>query len=616
MLKRLASTRARRMALLLLCVLCAVSAYRGLALAGASAKSGTIALLIPDRLDDADPRLAVWRDAAREEGIAVEVVRSSEFLRPRILSADTRYAGVIVPDSVHRAASPVLVDRLETYARQGGWLMLAYDAATRALDDTWYAERAPLSSLLGISYGLYGKLRERVFRSGAALVSDEAAALLGIPPGKTTTAGPDGRVRAICGYSYGALAYPSMTTEGSFAGQKLLTATDGTLVAGVKRFGRGGVLFVNLPLGDLKGRTDGLPLHAFLHFFAVQLVRVPTLMSSPSGIGGLVFNWHVDSNAAIAPIQDLDALGLLDQGPFSIHFTAGPDTYRFGDGTGLHLSDNRELAPWIARFRQRGDALGDHGGWIHNYFGEHVSESNQAQMQQYLELNDAAVRSVAGGSVREYSAPVGNQPLWVTDWLEAHGFVAYYFTGNSGMAPTRSYRNGQLRARRIWSFPIAVLGKVASFEEASEERITAEQMTGWLIGLSDYVAASGTVRTFYSHPPGWRRYLPSIEQWFAHTRKLLDQGRFRWYTMTRVALFLNERERVQWSAQVERGVETVEAGHPDSLAEMAWSLPKSAFERPSIDTGAAAVVEDEHAWRVVAGPGRRLRFRSKIRESL
>ena len=58
-------------------------------------------------------------------------------------------------------------------------------------------------------------------------------------------------------------------------------------------------------------------------------------MSVPDGVGGLVLNWHVDSNAAIKPLQEMSSWTLMQQGPYSIHITAGPDAGKAGDTEGL-----------------------------------------------------------------------------------------------------------------------------------------------------------------------------------------------------------------------------------------------------------------------------------------
>ena len=45
------------------------------------------------------------------------------------------------------------------------------------------------------------------------------------------------------------------------------------IAAGYRQEELGHVLFVNLPLGYLASRTDGLLLHSFLHFFAFRMAN-------------------------------------------------------------------------------------------------------------------------------------------------------------------------------------------------------------------------------------------------------------------------------------------------------------------------------------------------------
>ena len=168
---------------------------------------------------------------------------------------------------------------------------------------------------------------------------------LGVPPGKyfpfsaPSAALENTTSTQLRRYQYGNLEYPSFVTSGDYAGQVLLRSSAG-VVAGFHRYQNGSVLFVNLPLGYLKGNTDGLPLHTFLHNFAVQMLSLPHLLSVPDGVGGLVLNWHVDSNAAISALQAMNTWTILQQGPYSIHITAGPDTYTIGDNKGFNVLHN------------------------------------------------------------------------------------------------------------------------------------------------------------------------------------------------------------------------------------------------------------------------------------
>jgi hypothetical protein len=266
------------------------------------------------------------------------------------------------------------------------------------------------------------------------------------------------------------------------------------------------------------------------------------------------------------------------------------------------------MQQWIRSVLQQGNTIGDHGGWIHNYFGAHLSESDQS-FKIYLELNTQALEKATGSPIVEYSAPVGNHPKWVTDWLAAHGFVAYYFTGNTGMAPTRSYRDGVRADRTIWSFPITNLGKAASLEDMHASGVPENAVADWLNGMAEFVSRQRVSRLVYAHPPGAQFYPAALESWLKKTADLRNQERFRWYTMTTLAEFLDSRERVKWNTEMRAdGSCIISASHPQTLAHQAWFLPKQAFERPMVVQGNAAIREDGTRWIVVAGDGPQLSF--------
>lgn len=577
-----------------------------------------IALLTPDNISVTNPMVSIWINAAKEDGIWLKAISASSFLRPDLFIQDSDYAGVIIPDSILQSVGPMLLAGLKKYIQRGGKLMLVFDAATLTLSGNYYPLKAPLSKLAGIDYALYDSLQDKTTESGAVIGSRVTLAKLGIPPGKSlpfTTTNPKLaplEPYAIAGYQYGYLRYSSFITHGDFTGEPLLYTASGGIAAGYHPVGPGGVLFVNIPLGFLGGHTDALLLHSFLDYFARNLLELPTLSAAPDGIGGLIFNWHVDSSAAMASLAQLDAMGLMKQGPYSIHFTAGPDLNRVGDGLGLDIAHNAKIQLLIKRFQSRGDAIGSHGGWMHNYFGRTVSNSNQATMAKYLTMNDQAIQAITGVPVREYSAPLGKQPEWVTAWLEAHGFVAYYFDGNTSTAPTRSYRNGQLFTPKIWSFPIITFGTASSFEEFSDKNMANQMVLNWLDQISDYTADNGTIRTFYSHPPEFLLYRQVIFKWLQHTQQLLNQKRFKWYTMTRVADFLTRRELTVWHILSRDNEQIIEASNPVSLEHLSWELPVARYSRPKIEKGTAVIMKQHNFWQVTADKETTLRFSSHI----
>jgi hypothetical protein len=576
-----------------------------------------IILLIPDGTSFSNSKVTVWLDAGNEEGLHVVPMHDSNFIRS--IFPRPPCAGVILPDSIHGQASDLFVGSIHDYVATGGHLMLVYDAGVESLQGFYSGDRSRLSDLAGVDYGLYKTLRSSTIQasdvSGSIPVMDE----LGVPPGKyfpfvQPPRGKSGASPAVetqlRRYQYGSLAYPSFVTSGEYSGNVLLHSLAG-VVAGEHSYQEGSVLFVNLPLGYLKSNTDGLPLHAFLKYFATHTLSLPYLLAVPDGVGGLVLDWHVDSNAAIKSLQELESWSIVQQGPYSVDVTAGPDTYAIGDGKGFDVLHNPSSRALVRAHSLRGDEIGSHGGWIHNYFAAHV-ETESKEMEKFLELNKAALEQVTGKPIVEYSAPNGDQPPWVTHWLEDHGFVAYYFTGDTGMAPTHDYRDGKRGGKNIWAFPIVQMHRAASFEELTSEDVSFTVIQGWLEALTEFVAGHEQVRLAYFHPPGILPFRQEVDNWMEITALLKAQGRFRWYTMTQMANFLNSREKVRWRFTERNGLASLEAVDPKTLTHQAFRFPADKFSEPTIVRGSGTVRQEGEGWVVVAGEGNQLGIQAKI----
>lgn len=573
-------------------------------------------LLVPDGVSFDDPRVTVWLDAASEEGLHIVPIRDSEFVRPFFGEPDC--AGLILPDSIHQRASDYLIAAVRRYVRAGGRLMLVYDAAILSAEGRYAPGGSRLADLAGVDYAFYDRLQDQAIRWGGISSNIEVIRQLNIPPGKyypfQSDAGTPGSGNfpvQLRRYLYGDLQYPSYVTADNYSGNVLMRSGAG-IAAGEHDYRKGSVLFVNMPLGYLKANTDGLLLHAFLKYFAGRFLSLPYLMPVPDGVGGMVLNWHVDSNAAIRPLQKMASWSLMQQGPYSIHITAGPDAMTPGDHDGFDANHNPIGQDFIRKHSARGDAIGSHGGWIHDYFAAHADKDDPKSLEKYLTLNNDALQKVTGKRVVEYSAPHGNQPKWVTDWLEKHGFVAYYFTGNTGMAPTQGYRDGVREGQNLWAFPILHLNKAAAFEEMQEEHYSNLEVEHWLEAVANFTADHHSVRLVYFHPPGVIPYQDVVEHWMEETGRLQSEGRFHWYTMTGLATFLNARKQVKWAASTHAGRITISASHPESLEHETWWLPATRFSQPVITRGSARVSRENAAWMVISGSGTELQFESEM----
>jgi len=438
-------------------------------------------------------------------------------------------------------------------------------------------------------------------------------------------------LEAWSGYLLGPLIYPSYVTQGDFGklpGQRVLaTSPQFGLVAGVNPVGAGQVLFVNLPLTYLKGRTDALMMHGFLHLFTRQLLDLPHLSAMPNGVAGMIFDWHLDAKAAQAPTNKLIKLNVFNdpKALFSIEMTAGPDAVVPRDGLGWNLPVNKTAQQFLQTFAKAGHAVGSHGGWIHDWYGSRVSETNRLastgggcvnsvvrldNFEQCLVLNRQAVDGAVGSPSVSYSAPEGNNPLWAMDWLEQRGVVAAYFGGHTGLGGTRQYRDGQLLNPAIWVFPVTPFGLYATFEEFQDYRVPQADVIAWYRSLVDFNIAQNTSRMVYAHPPG-------AAQWSSVLLDLLGYAkaqapRLSWYTTVRLARFMQQRLTVQWGQSLDEstGQTVFTVTHPVSLAEMTWRLPRSRYpQAPQLRSGAAVVDgSDARYWQVRATGGTQLVF--------
>lgn len=412
-------------------------------------------------------------------------------------------------------------------------------------------------------------------------------------------------VHSISGYVYGPLSYPSFVTLGAAQGAILMASPEHGLVASNRAVGAGNVLFVNLPLTYLKLSEDAMPMHGFVHLFARGLLRQPRLTAVPNGIGGLVFNWHLDSNAALQPMQALKDLGVWNNKPFSLDMTAGPDTIVTGDKLGFDLPNNPVAQQFLREFVAAGHEVGSHGGWIHDYYGNNANESNAAEFLPYLVLNRNAIEAVIQRPIREYSAPQGNNPLWALNWLTGNAVGSYYSLSHTGTAPTLSYRGGQLVAPSLWAVPVMPFGVAATFEEFSELGIPPSEMTQWYAELIDFAGTNNTSRMIYAHPPGAMLYPAVMTSMLGYAKQKQQSNSFRWYTMARLANFMTLRSQAVWtSALSSTGRMRVTASHPSNLSSLTWAFAKNRYARPVVISGKVVVLEQGSEWLVQANGGR------------
>lgn len=591
-----------------------------------------LVMLIPNEYPQDDLYVKIWTDAAAEEGLLLDLMYDNEFIDAQ--TNKEQIVGVILPDQVHVRATDSLIAALDQYVMQGGNVMLTYDFGLKT-EDGGYCTKSRFCPMVGVDYAVGG------LKVGFGPIVGMADTMdrLQVPPGKTmdymeilsiTPAHrQNNRVinskmtafssipQAISTYQYGILNYYCQITTTDYTGFPLLVSPNSGLAAGLTNWGKGKVLFVNVPLGYFAAKTDGMLLHGFLHYFAIEMLQLPCLSSLPNARGGLILNWHLDAKLLQPSLLDiqkaietLDSFGIWDRGKFSINITAGPDASSLGDGYGFNLSSNPVMQDWIRKFMKKGHAIGSHGGWIHDYFGLKADENNSSEFLKFLVWNSEAVKAVTQQEALEYSAPCGNNPHWAMDWLERQGVVGYYYAGDTGCPPHRAYRDKKMDNPKMWAFSVTPFGKYAVWEEFDTYDVPEMDVQNWYYKLIDFVVTNRTNRLIYMHPPFAKNHGSVLKRMFDRTDLYAKQGLYQWYTMAELGQFENSRLQTKWNySYLGRKRYRFTAVHPTSLAKMTWLIPKSSYSTIyMIVKGKAEISEDHDFWIVAATGGKSLTF--------
>jgi hypothetical protein len=578
------------------------------------------ALLVPDEEPLNSHYIQMWMDAAQEDGIKLHPIHSSQWIQGVTRYADT-LEGAILPDTFHRKMTPGLFIALQQFVRGGGKLMVVYDAGM--LDERGLHPLGPLelAQLVGFDYAMYTTLREGMSQAAAIVGGGRFLEEIGLPPGRfisrAVSAQSGERMfdedrnaasMQVVGYGVAPQRFPGMVTRGEPNGGVMLRNELGSILASRHRVGLGETLFVNIPLTYLKQRTDSIFLHGFLRYFVRTELLHPQLSEAPRGRGAVVLNWHLDAKPALPAVQRLMDLGLFQrEGPFSFHVTAGPDVDTPGDEGGLDIEHNPDMENLLKQLQGQGHAIASHGGWIHNYFGSQATEENANDMIPLLEKNHAVMTRLLGATPREYSAPMGNQPQWASQWLQNNGVIATYLIGNIGMGPTRLWV-GDRRTSDMWTFPVLTLGTVATAEDAFFQGVPQITFDNWLQEVARYVQEARTVRLVYFHPPGAVLYPNAIAHFIDRIGACRLSAQCGWLTMTQAAEFMGKREQTDWAINRTNQGWQLQAQHADDLKDLTWRIPKQRFAKPVIVQGDAVVETQTNEWLVVARSGKYLQL--------
>ena len=480
-----------------------------------------------------------YASVLEEEGIPYRIVSNDKLITAAPAKVAAHKPAIIYPDGSASVLSSDTAGWIAAYLRSGGYVQLASDTGSKNLSGRYRLNGGVFDALAGIKREKGSSERESFLYGTFHFDSLDDADFFEIPPGKRDTNG------TMVGYGYGILTYTYSNV--SPVGKKNRIYAWGQSKKGKvplllsKKYGSGEMLFVNLPIGALKGGGDELLLRSVLRTFLLKMAGVPHVAATPNGLGGLVLNLHIDYDREIETLPRFLKDGFFSPKlRYSVHVTAGPDCDAIGDDYGF---DARGEGASIIRMVMPYGIIGSHGGWAHNWFSESILNGSldREGIKRYIRKNNEALEKITGYKIKEYSAPNGVFPQpESTEILEELGMESYYYTGDSGSAPNRTFYGGKMLSKSVVAFPVMAYGKKASLHEFAKAKVPNPELTAVLKDLVDYVVSNRNVRLAYTHPYDIydEHYETAAKAFIDYCEEYVDKKKLQVETMTYFRTFM------------------------------------------------------------------------------
>lgn len=538
--------------------------------------------------------LSAYEQILKEEGFPYQVVT------PGDLSSSTgeiqiNYDALVVPEVINANMQQELSNAISSYVHNdGGSVLLVLDPATKMAGGE-LRQAGLLSELTGVRYYQEAPEGQQSTYSGFWYFSSaDKGREWGITPGKL-----DGD-NAVSSYSYGKLNFEHARAVNQDANMVAFDRVDGSVVPVIteKQYTGGGtVVYANLPLAKYKLRSDDLTIRSVLRSFLIKKAHLPRLVNSPGGAGGLVFNLHVCSGAYFKALTVMMMQGIFQKElPFSIHITAGPDTYKLGDGMGFS-AESKFMGRTVLEMLENYGEIGSHGGWMHNFFAYNMQYLPQDKAVELIRWNSEALEAVTGKKVVEYSAPGGNHPYWVNQALGKMGVKAYYFAGDTGSSPTHPLLDGKPTVGDAWAFPITPYRQFASLEEMERGQVPPAEVKQWLQDLIEFSAQERSIRMVYTHPSDLSFELDAMRA--LEDKALAEQkkDRLRVAPMSQFADFLDRHAATKCQIKkLEGNGYSIDLENPEGLKDMTVAVYVGNGSKNMVIGEYMTSIQEEDGW--------------------
>ncbi len=539
------------------------------------------------KIEDFSAIKNAYSSVLEEEGIPFQWKHFHYLLEKDTSILLKNHPAVIFPD---RFASYLPVDLrlwLEDYLSSGGKAMLVYDCGSKN-KELRFLENSIFTKLVGLDYVFYDQLGSAAYADVPVKFSQKKDAdFFGFPPGKLNDE------NKIVSYGYNELKYsvarcqdisknPGKSKVFSYA----IYPDDKEINSSLKTISKGQLFFVNLPLGYLKAfGSDDLIARTHLRTFLFKICKIPHLVNAPFAQGGLNLNFHIDDNEEKKAVNKMIQNEIIRPDlEYSFSVCAGDFLNEPGDGLGLDVQ--HQGASVVKKLMKYG-VIGSHGGWAHNWFAEKMKkeELTRSEIKKYIAKNKTVLEEITGYQITEYASPEGihPQPLQ-TEILEELGFCCYYYPGDAGSGPNRTFAQGKMVSKNVVAFPVMPNRQLASIQEMAWENVSPAEFYDWLNDLKEYVIKNKLVRMLYSHPNDLnnnQQYIPQFSRFLDELQTAQQTGEIQVKPLSYFSEFVTRFLRTEfYFFQTKNGIK-IELENPQSLAGISVALPTAKYQIPN-----------------------------------
>jgi len=162
--------------------------------------------------------------------------------------------------------------------------------------------------------------------------------------------------------------------------------------------------------------------------------------------------------------------------------------------------------------------------------------------------------------------------------LQKLGFNSYYYTGDNGSAPNRTFIYGRMVSSEVIAFPVISLNQDASLYEMKKNQIEEDKVQKWLFDCVDYMINNRTTRLFYSHLHDVDNYPNAVQNFLKYAAQKQSEGKLKVAPMSEIAGYFKRFLITEYSFHEKDGDLLITLKNNAGLKGITVAVPKNKYQ--------------------------------------